>query len=128
MKEVHAPDMAGKSDVSARPETPRPWRTLGAFEALTKAQQEALGWIYIGRDGGQNARTVAALLKAGWIVAYEDSIPGSGKSPIDRLPMTVTRYTFPSIAAHMAWCEWCGDLPDDDHDASPMTVGEGGAL
>lgn len=88
--------------------------TSDEIDAFTKNEQDVLGWIYIGKDSGHSRRTIASLLKKGWIVEYEDAIPGTGTSVIDRLPLIVKRYTYPHIAAHMAWCEWCSQQPDED--------------
>ena len=97
------------------PSNLRPWETPGAFDKLTKAQQDTLGWIYINRDQGHNPRTLLALLKAGWIVAYEEMAPGDPRgAPIERIPLKVIRYTFPHIAAHMAWCAWCSEQFDEE--------------
>lgn len=91
--------------------------TVAGIDALSEKERDVLGFIYIGQDGGHNRRTVESLIRKGWVVEYEDEMPGTGKTPIERVPMKVKRYTYSSIAAHIAWCEWCSLNESDEGDA-----------
>lgn len=89
--------------------------TAADVAALSPKERAVLGWIYIGTDGGHHRRTLNSLLAKGWIVSYDGELPGkAGGSPIERLPLIVKRYTYPTIAHHMAWCAWCAEQPEDD--------------
>lgn len=45
--------------------------------------------------------------------------PWEAPGAFDKLPVTVTRYACPSIAAHMAWCAWCAEQPDEEAADAP---------
>lgn len=120
MREIQNPAPSGKGDVRAAVTNPRPWEAPGAFDKLTKHQQDVLGWVYLDQDIGLDRGTLQRLAAAGWIVAHKVQIPGKRSgSPIDRLPVTVTRYACPSIAAHMAWCAWCAEQPNEEAADAP---------
>ncbi len=79
---------------------------------LTKAQQDVLGQIAIGFDGGHSTRVIKALLAKGLIEAEEQQTYGSGNSPIDRIPITVARYFVP-WPVHLAWAQWCSEQGEE---------------
>lgn len=79
---------------------------------LTKAQQDVLGNIAIGLDGYHPARVIKALLAKGLIEPEEQRGYGSGNSPIDRIPITVTRYSVP-LPVHIAWAQWCSEQGEE---------------
>ena len=90
MREVQEVPTTGKADV-------RPWEVPGAFDKLTKTQQDALGAAYIGQDLWQPRHVLEGLANGGWL--------------------QVVRFVCPSWAAHMAWCAWCAEQPDDEEAA-----------
>ena len=107
MREIQDPSNQGKGEA-------RPWEASGAFNRLTPAARDALGRVYIGLPPGCSRRTLDALVAQGWITESEEERRGSGPSVIDRIPIKVKVYGVPSVAAHMAWCAWCAEQPDDD--------------
>jgi hypothetical protein len=117
MAKVRAPAATGKS-LSSTPEAIDP-PTADGIDKLSPREQEVLGWVYVGEDGGHPQNTLDSLVHKGWIESFTGTLPGKKSgSPIERLPITVKRYTFPSIAHHMAWCEWCARQPGDDPELS----------
>lgn len=93
--------------------------TREAIDQLSKQEREVLGAIYVSHDTGHPRRTVQSLIRKGWVIAVREAVPGKRHgSPIERLPVIVTRYMCPTIAAHMAWCAWCAAQPDEqiEHD------------
>lgn len=111
MREVQEVPTTGKADV-------RPWEVPGAFDKLTKTQQDALGAAYIGQDLWQPRHVLEGLANGGWLTREPGTVPGNPKgNAIDRLPLQVVRFVCPSWAAHMAWCAWCAEQPDDEEAA-----------
>jgi hypothetical protein len=76
------------------------------IDKLSNKQRHVLGMIAMNEDGGHPPRTILSLLKLNLIVAYKEQMVGKGKSVVDRIPLTVTRYDVPT-PVHIAWCEWC---------------------
>ncbi len=112
MREVPESPTTGKADV-------RPWEAPDAFDKLTKTQQDVLGAAYIGQDLWQPRHVLEGLAKAGWLAREPGIVPGNPKgNAIDRLPIHVVRFVCPSWAAHMAWCAWCAEQPDDNDQAA----------
>jgi hypothetical protein len=107
MRTVQKPSHEGKGEA-------RPWEAPDAFDKLTPAARDALGRVYIGLLPGCSRRTLDALVAQGWITESEEEHRGTGSSVIDRIPIKVKVYGVPSIAAHMAWCAWCAEQPDDE--------------
>jgi hypothetical protein len=71
----------------------------------TPAQRRVLDAIGCGNNSPRMVAAVRdAMLKAGLIVEIEPRlIFGRGSSPIDRIPVKVSRYEMP-IHVHMQWC------------------------
>lgn len=79
------------------------------FRGLTPRQQEVLGQIAFGHDGGGfHPKTLEALEQKGLIVGHDALLPGSGTSPIERIPMRVRVYEVP-LAIHAEYWQWCAD-------------------
>jgi hypothetical protein len=77
------------------------------FDRLTPRQEQVLGQIAIGIDGGHHPRTLEALERRGLIEGRDEVIP------LLRGRLTIRRYVMP-IAAHIAWCEWCAGHCGDE--------------
>ena len=69
---------------------------------LTKKQQDVLGWIAIGQDGGHYPRTLDALFKKGLILFEE-------RKHVDRFGTFTYKVPYLPINVHMAWCKWCSE-------------------
>lgn len=82
------------------------------FDGLTRRQQEVLGEIAIGFDGGHHPRVLKALLDKGLIETCEQNIYGISRTPIDRLAVKVTHYELP-LPVHYAWAQWCSTKVKD---------------
>jgi hypothetical protein len=87
------------------------------IEALTPAQENALGHIAIGLDGMIHPRVVKALLAKGLIEEGTETLPG-------RVPVVVKRYAVP-LHVHVVWCQWCSDHVTEEELAA---IDKGGDL
>jgi hypothetical protein len=87
------------------------------IEKLSAKQRHVLGMIAINEDRGHPPTTIHSLMKKGLIIAHQEQIYGPGNTPIDRIPMTVTRYDVP-IPVHIAWCEWCSENYREEDEVS----------
>ena len=83
------------------------------YRGLTPHQTEVLGQIAFGFDRGHHPKTLEVLAREGLIEGHEQEVYGKGNSPIDLIPMIVICWEMP-IAEHIAWCEWCATLPDEE--------------
>lgn len=84
------------------------------IDKLSEKQRHVLGMIAINEDTGHPPATIRALIKKGLIDSFEEEIFGRGNSPIDRIPLVVTRYYVP-LPIHIIWCEWCSqNISEED--------------
>ncbi len=73
------------------------------MDDLTRRQQDVLGAIATGQDGGHPPKVLAALEELGLIESYKATLPGA-------LPVEITRWEVP-VPVHMRWAQWCADQP-----------------
>lgn len=77
------------------------------FRGLTKAQENALGLISMGRPPHASPRTIQALKDAGLITESQRVV---GRDRFGAI--TVPDYEMPT-PVHIEWCSWCADnFPD----------------
>lgn len=73
---------------------------------LTKPQFEFFSRVCVGDDRFANPKTVSVLVRHGLIEQYRERRSGA-------FPVTIHRYRHTSLAVHMAWAEYCAELPTD---------------
>ena len=83
------------------------------FAALTPEQQQAAHWYAMDEHhrspGVWEDSVIDALVNRGILVQLDRPCGGG---------LTVYEYEMP-IAAHMAWCDWCSEILDEDGDNDP---------
>ena len=79
--------------------------TSADIDKLTDAQKDALGRIAINEDKGINPKVANTLIQLGYVESFEEKLRGFP-------PVVITRYRVP-LHAHMAWCKWCAEQPEN---------------
>ena len=78
-------------------------RVRALLPKLTKPQFEFFSRVCIGDDRFADPRTVSVLVRHNLIQQYEAILHGA----------RINRYRYTSLAVHMAWAEYCAELPTD---------------
>jgi hypothetical protein len=77
---------------------------------LPERQRDVLGQICLNNDSGHHKKTLEALERKGFIKSYEQVLGG-------HFPVRIKRYTYSSIAVHMAWCMWASTNFESEHES-----------
>lgn len=78
------------------------------FTKLTKRQLEVFEQIAVNNDAGHPTQTLKSLEGKGLIESEEQIVGSRGE-----VQVKIKRYFVPA-PVHIAWCEWCASLPDEE--------------